>query len=197
MSKQEIVLLGGLPGSGKTTLAESIVRTSKRYSFVSIGDRLRDIVAGTIRSAYTDRVREEMELLSHSMRMNENTVSSVVIEAINDLKTPVVLLDGYPRFVDQIQPLKASLDVAEIDLRGMLYITTNHDEAVRRVVERGSRAGERVVDEAYARERVESYEKLYKPVVEAISKIAPVYRIDSSGNKELLLKQSLGILDRI
>ncbi len=151
MSKQEIVLLGGLPGSGKTTLAENIVYTNEKYGFVSIGDQLRDIVAGVVQSAYADQVREEMGLLSHSIRMNEETVSGVVIEAINNLKTPVVLLDGYPRFVDQIGPFKASLVVAEIDLRAMLYITVDHDEAVERIVERGSRAGERDIDETYAR----------------------------------------------
>ncbi len=66
-------------------------------------------------------------------------------------------MDGYPRFVDQLQYFFRSLELEDHLLLGVLLLSISEDTSISRLTKRGARAGERSVDESFASLRFNEY----------------------------------------
>lgn len=193
-----IVLVGGRPGSGKSTLAENVTKYDSNYYHLSIGNHLRNIGNGVIQSAYSSNVRAQKDTLSRSERLDDEVVNNIVIEAVASKQlSSVTLLDGYPRFPGQIQRFRDSLQRSNISLLALLHINVDRDVALERIIKRGTRPGEINVDLDFASFRIEQHDSTYVSVVEQISKIVPVFNVDTTQDMHSMTNTSLDILSKL
>lgn len=101
---KKLFLIIGAPGSGKTTDAELIASTHEHISHYSTGDMLRAEVASG-----SQRGEELNSYMSKGNIVPIAIVIETIVHAIKSAPTDVVLIDGYPRSVEQMHALDSFL----------------------------------------------------------------------------------------
>ena len=101
MAAPAIVLLGP-PGSGKGTQA-AFLRDELGFVWLSTGDLLREA-----RAAGTELGRRASEYMDRGDLVPDEVVLEVVRDAVVDLDGRAILLDGFPRTVEQADALAAA-----------------------------------------------------------------------------------------
>ncbi len=185
---REIILLAGRPGSGKSTLARSIqeqIRAEGAFSseHLSIGDRLRAIGGGVIQSVFSADILEHSKTLSKSERLPAHTVRAVVQEYLETRsdQTTHVFVDGYPRYEDEVDPFMRVADLSSYRVSGLVHLGLSNDDAVERILSRGTRENERSVDEEFARWRLGQHDTHYNLTRAALERHGvPVFNINAA-----------------
>lgn len=157
----------GAPGAGKGTLCSFLAQKHSLYHF-SIGDHLRQLarefpdghLAVKIQSILKDQTSLPFEdikvLLEHALE-----------HAMSQGKFKGILLDGYPRYMDQVQPFNAWLE-ENVDNGSLAIINARRrpDLVLRFDVEKEialnrflSREREPTDDETFFERRYASYER--------------------------------------
>ena len=122
-----ILILNGISGSGKTTIAQELKKKYKRYSIVSSGDIVRAIHA----KLPDDKREEDMKFIQqYGLSQYDDEIKSKIIASI-DKKKDYVVLDGYPRTVDQLLGLYKSYNIIAVN------VDINPVVAMNRLIERG------------------------------------------------------------
>lgn len=122
-SPETIVILGA-PGSGKDTQA-SFLAEALGYKIISTGDLCR-ILAG-----HNDEVKKAMD---KGELIADSTIEDELISAFALLpEEQPVILDGYPRNVEQAKKLKTILEQNGRKLDRVINIKITEDEAVKRI----------------------------------------------------------------
>jgi len=138
---KKLFLIIGAPGSGKTTDAELIAeRNSDRIVHYSTGDLLRAEVASgselgqTIKSYIDNGNLVPLEIVI-------NTIKSAIEKAPKD----IVLIDGFPRSVEQMKALDEMLkNTDDIELVSVIEVEVSEDVARDRVLGRARGADDNV-----------------------------------------------------
>ncbi len=127
----KIVLLGS-PGSGKGSLATKLI---EKYHFQSIatGDIFRNEISKNT------KIGQEAKALITSGQLipdaiTNQLVKNVLIEKRN--VTPGILLDGYPRTINQAETLDANLVTCESIIDYAIYIKVEEKITIERIVNR-------------------------------------------------------------
>jgi len=138
---KKLFLIIGAPGSGKTTDAQLIAQNNKdEIVHYSTGDLLREEVAS----------QSELGKIIKSYIDNGNLVPlEIVIDTIKNAieKAPknIVLIDGFPRSVEQMQALDKMLkNNPDIDLVSVIEVEVSEDTARERVLGRARGADDNV-----------------------------------------------------
>lgn len=187
--ERDIILIGGMPGSGKSRLGKSIaneLHTEMSIEHLPVGDLIRAIGRGAIQSFYTDEIRRHLTGPNSSELIDNTIMYTVIDEALSaHHHTDHLLIDGYPRTLDQLDDL---VELANNDARrqaGAIITVTNEDMAVMRMIKRSPRDYEGTLTVDQARARIQRHTDNYTPIIHTLqSNGTPVAFINTSGIKE-------------
>jgi adenylate kinase len=130
---KKLFLIIGAPGSGKTTDAELIAqRHPHKVAHFSTGELLRAEVArgselGKTIASYID----------NGNLVPLNIVIDTIVTAIKSTDKEIVLIDGFPRSVEQMKALDEILQKEkEVDLIAVIEVVVSEEVAKERVLGR-------------------------------------------------------------
>ena len=128
----ELFLIIGAPGSGKTTDACIIARDDERITHYSTGDLLREEVAsGSELGKLID------SFISKGNLVPLEVVVNTIVSALKKSPTQSVIIDGYPRSVEQMLEFdKVLQNSADINLRTVIEVQVSEEVAKERVLGR-------------------------------------------------------------
>ena len=132
MAKKLFFVIGA-PGSGKTTNASIIAkRHSEHIVHYSTGDMLRDeISSGSELGKRISSYIKKGELVPHEIIMH------TVIMAIKYAPVDIVLIDGFPRSVEQMKAFDLMLqDEQEVELMSVIELKAGMEVAKERILDR-------------------------------------------------------------
>ena len=130
---KKLFLIIGAPGSGKTTDAELISqRHPHKIAHFSTGELLRaEVASGSVRGKEIDNY------ISNGNLVPLNIVIETVVGAIKNSQRDVVLIDGFPRSVEQMSALDEILQKeTEVELTNVIEVVVSKEVAKDRVLGR-------------------------------------------------------------
>lgn len=155
------VVLFGPPGCGKGTQAVRL-KEALGVPHVSTGDMFREHKANqTELGKQADAIMARGDLVPDSLT-NDMVRDRLAREDVQ----PGVLLDGYPRNVDQAKELDGILATHDRRVTDVVVISVPQEELIRRILERGKTSGRADdQDEAKVRNRQSVYRDQSEPCV--------------------------------
>lgn len=130
---KKIFLIIGAPGSGKTTDAQMIAqRNAQEMVHYSTGDLLRaEVASGSEQGKLIESFTSKGNLVPL------NIVVETIVGAIERAPKDVVLIDGYPRSVEQMQALNEVLKTREdVKIVSVIEVEVSEEVACDRVLGR-------------------------------------------------------------
>lgn len=129
---KKLFLIIGAPGSGKTTDAELIAKHNDNITHYSTGDMLRAEVASG-----SERGKEIEKYISKGEIVPINIVIETIINAIKSSPTDTIVIDGYPRSIEQMLELDKYLqEHKDIELVNVIEVRVSEETARERVLGR-------------------------------------------------------------
>lgn len=129
---KKLFLIIGAPGSGKTTDAEIIAKNNDAISHYSTGDMLREEVASG--SALGLEINN---YISKGLIVPIKIAIETITKAIKSAPTQTIILDGYPRSIEQMDALEDFLKSdSTIELVSVIEVQVSEKTARDRVLGR-------------------------------------------------------------
>jgi len=131
--KKKLFLIIGAPGSGKTTDAELIAKNNPDLVVhYSTGELLRAEVASG-----SELGKEIASYIDNGKLVPLEIVINTIKSAIEKADKPIVLIDGFPRSVEQMKALDEMLKTSDdIELVAVIEVEVSEDVARERVLGR-------------------------------------------------------------
>jgi UMP-CMP kinase len=170
-SKKRIVFVLGGPGSGKGTQCAKLVEAFK-YKHLSAGDLLRAEVASG--SATADLING---YITEGQIVPSEITVALLKKAIDGCSEAVVLVDGFPRALDQIDEFHA---IVGYDCDFVLFFDCNEELLTKRLLKRGETSGRADDNLESIAKRFLTFRNQSYPVVEKYEVLGKVKRVDSS-----------------
>jgi len=185
------IVLFGAPGVGKGTHA-SILAEKYDLIHLSTGDLLREEVShGTAVGKWVQ------EAMTRGDLVGDDVVIHLVDQALSRNEKGVIL-DGFPRTVQQAQVLDFLFKNHKRRLSCVISIDAPQEELIRRIHERAL-ISHRVddADETTIRHRLEEYESKTKPVIDYYKVSGMLISIDGSGEINQTSMRLCKIVDQL
>lgn len=129
---KKLFLIIGAPGSGKTTDAELISKRHENITHYSTGDMLRAEMA-----KQSDIGKEIAEYVNAGNIVPIKIAIETIINAIKNAPTPTIIIDGYPRSLEQMNALDEYLkNEKELELVSCIEVVVGEEVAKDRVLGR-------------------------------------------------------------
>lgn len=167
----------GAPGAGKGTHA-TLIAEKFNMIHISTGDLLRQEVAQATPLGL--RVKEIME---KGDLVGDDIVIRLVDQTLAKTKEGVIL-DGFPRTVEQAKALDLMLTIHSKRLDHVISIDIPRDELIRRIHERALVSNRSDDNEVTINHRLEEYETKTKPVLNYYTESGILTSVDGSGEIE-------------
>ena len=133
---KKLFLIIGAPGSGKTTDASIIAGRNDNIVHYSTGDMLREEVASGSKLGQTIE-----SFISKGALVPLNIIIDTIISAIKNAPVNNILIDGYPRSVEQMTALDELLEKeSDIELVSTIEVRVSEDVAKERILGRAADA---------------------------------------------------------
>jgi adenylate kinase len=127
MSKNILIFLGP-QGSGKSTQAE-IVAKEKNYVHIVESDLLHEFVR---------KNNKESKMVKEMMEKGEmvpfEITCKITFEKINSIKSKNIIIDGFPRLLNQTYVLDYYVYKENHNLQGIVYIDLEKKECIKRLL---------------------------------------------------------------
>jgi len=202
----DVIFINGMPGTGKTTMAEilvalsPIVRGGQEFNFehMSIGNTLRAMAIG--REILEDEkelsrsIQPYADLIMEAKPIPHSLVFDIVsYRLITQPRDRSLIIDGFPRFIEQIAGLEKIIQNAGITNVVQFVMQADNDVVKDRIISRGTRPGEKHINENFLDFRLSEYQINVSPALNKLAELDMVitHRIDASSTKEESLKQIL------
>ncbi|SHO81143.1 Adenylate kinase [hydrothermal vent metagenome] len=133
---KKLFLIIGAPGSGKTTDAELIAKANDNITHYSTGDMFREeMQRGSKRGEIIKSFIEKGNLVPIEI------VIETIVGAIEKAPTDVVVIDGYPRSIEQMIELDKYLATKDsIKLEAVIEVEVSEETAKNRILGRAEEA---------------------------------------------------------
>ena len=131
---KKLFLIIGAPGSGKTTDAELIAAKHNNITHYSTGDMFRaEVLSGSQRGAIIDTYISAGNIVPIDIAIE------TILTAIKNASTDVVIIDGYPRSIEQMVELDKYLNKEnEVQLINVIEVEVSQETAFHRVLGRAA-----------------------------------------------------------
>jgi adenylate kinase len=169
---EPVVVLLGPPGSGKGTQAE---RLGEDLGFVALssGDLLREA-----RSEGSVHGRRASEYMDRGELVPDELIGAMVRDAIAKLDGRPILLDGFPRTVEQAHALARDLGDHDRELTAAVLIDVPDDVVVERIA--GRHQGRADDSPETVRNRLRVYHRSTEPLVAYYDDRGLLRRVDGA-----------------
>ncbi|OJU28096.1 MAG: adenylate kinase [Sphingobacteriales bacterium 41-5] len=172
------LILFGPPGSGKGTQSGKLV---EKYGLVhlSTGDLLRAEIAKKSPLGV-----EAKKLIDKGQLVPDEMVVGIIDNCLEENKEAKgFLFDGFPRTVNQAKSLEKLLALRKTAIDSVLFLNVDHDELVKRVLNRGKTSGRADdSDEEIVRKRFAIYQRDTEPVANYFNEKNMLRIITGSGS---------------
>jgi len=129
---KKLFLIIGAPGSGKTTDAELIAQNHENITHYSTGDMLRSEV-----QSGSDAGKEIDKYISNGLIVPIEIAIKTITNAIKNAPTEVIIIDGYPRSIEQLNALDEYLKHdSSLKLINVIEVKVSKEVACDRVLGR-------------------------------------------------------------
>jgi adenylate kinase len=171
------IALLGPPGSGKGTQAARL-RDDLGYVTLASGDLLRGA-----RAEGTDLGRRAGVYMDRGDLVPDELIVGIVLDALRAAGDRPVLLDGFPRNVEQAEALAGQAR----ELSAAILIDVPDDEVERRILSRGQ--GRSDDNPETVRERLRVYHQTIDPLAAYYDRRGLLRTVDGSGDAEAVYER--------
>ncbi|HEX3224118.1 MAG TPA: adenylate kinase [Nocardioides sp.] len=182
----------GPPGAGKGTQAQVV---AERFGIpaISTGDIFRvNVSKGTELGVEAKRYMDAGEYVPDSV------TNLMVRHRIDEPDAEKgFLLDGYPRTLAQVDELDGMIKFTGHRLDGVVVLTVDADELVRRLTERAQSEGRSDDTEEVVRRRQEVYAEQTAPLIEVYRERGLVHEVDGIGEVDEVTRRILDSLAQV
>ena len=182
----------GPPGAGKGTQAQVI---ADRFGIpaISTGDIFRTNV-----SQGTELGLEAKRYMDAGEYVPDSVTNLMVRNRIDEEDAAKgFLLDGYPRTLAQVDELDGMIKFTGHRLDGVVVLTVDADELVRRLTERAQSEGRSDDTEEVVRRRQEVYAEQTAPLIEVYRERGLVHEVDGIGEVDEVTQRILDSLAQV
>jgi len=133
---KNLFLIIGAPGSGKTTDASIIAEKNENIVHYSTGDMLREEVASG-----SELGKEIDSYITKGALVPLKIIVNTIVSAINNAPAANVLIDGYPRSVEQMTAFDELVSKEDnIELASVIEVRVSEEVAKERILGRAADA---------------------------------------------------------
>lgn len=183
MSAPEIIILGGPPCSGKTTIGRKFaaLETEGVVKHLSMGDHLRAIRAGEIDSRFSDALIDSSQQLKDHAPVPAEVPIGVFEEFIETEQPDLLVLDGFPRYPERVAAFRKSVEHINGNILAICKIAVPDELVHKRYAERPQRFEDVEEDRALIEKRLNDYRSNASPALDSLAADGyPRFKLDGT-----------------
>ena len=171
------MIISGAPGSGKGTQSDLIVKNF-HFKHLSTGDMLRAEIA-----AATELGKQVEKLVSTGAYVPDQLMIDIISNAVSQVDDSYngLILDGFPRTVEQAQALEEIFKLSGRKISLFLDIHVEEEELIDRLLKRGQTQGRKDDNLETIKERLNVYNAKTLPIIDFYKEKNIYHRIEGSG----------------